>query len=695
MNISQPLAFLTRFSKPVRIIFYIAITVFMGLFNGLIGLMMHPGADFFSREHLMIGAVMALVTIVLCFLTEGHIKEPQSGDSSVSAGFYAWFFAFFWTVVIIMSLTWNISRQKNENIQVATSEARTIFDKDLVYYHWATNHKGVYVPISETTPPNPYLTHLPESTGTTATGVPLTLVNPEYMIRQVYESGTGKNCVLGHITSLDPIREENAANAWETKALHEFEKGKTEVSSVEKIDGQPYLLLMRPMVTEAGCLKCHEGYDLGDIRGGITVSVPMGLLFSIYHKNVFLFSLAHVSLWILGLLGIFFGSYRISQSMQKMEEAEARTRAIIDNMLDGLVTISEDGTVESMNIAAYQMFAYNPEEIIGKNIEILIQFPDTGNSADGAQNPDETRYHNIRGVVGSQKELTGLRSDGSPFPLEVSLSEMQHGQDRLLIATIRDITEEKIRETEALRAGQLAAIGELAAGVAHEINNPINGIINYTQILLDDRDPKHPNAEMHGDIMGRIIKEAQRVAVIVRNLLSFARQQDETLKDVRIEEVIEDSVALLKHQFHQQGIHFTMDVPKDLPFLRGNPQQMQQVIINLLTNAAYALDQRYPGQSPEEKKLEIKSTCVTADGRKMLRTTITDWGSGIEQDVIDHIFDTLFTTKPPGKGTGLGLSISKGIVRDHRGSLSLKSKVGGPTVATLDLPVGGADNEEA
>jgi len=122
---------------------------------------------------------------------------------------------------------------------------------------------------------------------------------------------------------------------------------------------------------------------------------------------------------------------------------------------------------------------------------------------------------------------------------------------------------------------------------------------------------------------------------------------------------------------------------------------MQQVIINLLTNAAYALDQRYPGQSTQDKKLEIKSACITLEGRKTLRTTITDWGSGIEQDVIDHIFDTLFTTKPPGKGTGLGLSISKGIVRDHRGSLSLKSKPGGPTVATLDLPVGGAENEEA
>lgn len=474
-------------------------------------------------------------------------------------------------------------------------------------------------------------------------------------------------------------------------ALQAFEQGKMEVSSVEEIDDQPYLILMRPMITEVGCLKCHESYDLGDIRGGITVSVPMGLLFSIYHKNIILFSLAHATLWIIGLIGIFLGSYRINQSMQKRKEAEARTRSIIDNMLDGLITITEEGIVESLNTAACRMFGYKPEEIVREKIEVLIQFPGDNESSDS---PGEKQFHDIKKIVGSQKELTGLCSDGSTFPLEISLSKMRHGQDRLLIATVRDITEEKARKTEALRAGQLAAIGELAAGVAHEINNPINGIINYTQILLDDLDPKEANAELHENIMGRIIKEGDRIAIIVRNLLTFARQRDETLEEVRIEEVIEDSIALLNHQFHQDGIHLVMDIPKDLPCLRANPQQLQQVIINLLTNASYALNQRYPGQNPKKKKLEISSSRVTIEEREILRTTITDWGSGIEQDVIDHIFDTLFTTKPPGKGTGLGLSISKGIIRDHRGMLSLRSKPEGPTIATIDLPIGDSCKKE-
>ncbi len=692
MNLQRIKQALSPARRSVRFSLYIVVTIFMGFLNGLIDLMVHPDISFFCLEHFIIGGIMAMLTIILCFLLEGHIREALPRPRDVTVGPYAWLFASFWTIIIISSLTWNIERQKQESIEVATNEARTIFDKDLAYYHWATNHEGVYVPVTRSTPPNPYLEHLPESKGTTATGVPLTLVNPEYMIRQVYEIKTGPNSALGHITSLDPIRPENAANAWEAEALHAFERGRSEVSSVEEIDGKPYLMLMRPMITETGCLKCHEGYQLGDIRGGITVSVPMSLLFSIYRKNIVIFTLAHGALWILGLLGIFLGSYRINMSMREREQAEARTRAIIDNMLDGLITISEDGVIESLNMAACRMFDYAPEEIVGRHIDTLIQFPNGPEMANSSLAPEQ---HDIRGVVGSQKELTGMRRDGSVFPVEISLSEMHHGQDRLLIATVRDITEEKIRKAEALRAGQLAAIGELAAGVAHEINNPINGIINYTQILLDDLKSDDQNSGLHRDIMGRIIKEGERIAVIVRNLLTFARQRDETLDEVRIEDVIDDSVALLMHQFHQDGIHLKVDVPKDLPFLRGNPQQLQQVIINLLTNAAYALNQRYPGQNPEKKKVEIKSRCITVDGREILRTTITDWGTGIEQDVIDHIFDTLFTTKPPGKGTGLGLSISKGIIRDHRGTLSLKSQPGGPTVATIDLPVGEQDLPES
>lgn len=595
-----------------------------------------------------------------------------------------------WTIVIILSLSWNITQRKKEIILVATNEAGTIFEKDLVYYQWASGHKGVYVPMTEKTRPNPYLKHLPESTAVTATGEPLTLVNPEYMIRQVYEMKSDRMGALGHITSLDPIRDENAADEWETIALESFEEGFTQFSSVEHINGQPYLRLMRPMVTDTGCLKCHEqqGYEMGDIRGGISVAVPMGVLFSIYRKDILALVLAHGPLWLLGLFGIFLSSYRVNLSMRKREEAEAKIRSIIDNMLDGLITMTEDGTIESMNTAAYKLFDSIQEGTLGKNISKLILFPGASNTS---ESPDEVSLPDISSMVGTQQELTGLRRDGSTFPLEISLSEMSLDVDRLFIATVRDITEEKMRKSEALRTGQLAAIGELAAGVAHEINNPINGIINYTQILQDNAGDKYDETDR--DFMSRIIKEGERIAVIVGNLLSFARQRDDIVEDLSLKEIIEDSISLLMHQFQKDAIQLKVDIPADLPLISGNPQQLQQVIVNLLTNAGYALNQRYPDADPN-KRLEICCQQQTAAGKKYLRTTVTDWGVGIPQDVIDHIFDSLFTTKPPGKGTGLGLSISKGLVRDHQGFLSVDSSLGGPTIATVDLPVEPRDELE-
>lgn len=591
----------------------------------------------------------------------------------------AWLFAGFWTIIIVLSLSWNIVRQKNEIIEVATNEANTIFEKDLVYYRWATSHNGVYVPISTTTEPNSYLDDLPESSGVTATGIPLTLVNPEYMIRQVYEMSTGGGSPRGHITSLDPIREENAADPWETRALEAFENGQTQVVSVEQIEGTPYLRLMRPMITEPGCLKCHEqqGYETGDIRGGISVAVPMDLLFSLYRKNILFLAMAHFPLWLLGLTGIFVSSHRITQSMRKKEEAEAKTRSIINNMLDGLITIKGDGTIESLNAAACQIFECEPAEASGMNITRFIHFPGKMENDGPSYLPDMTS------LVGSQQEVTGIRRDSSTFPLEISLSEMATDVGRLLIATVRDITEEKIRKSEALRTGQLAAIGELAAGVAHEINNPINGIINYTQLLLDNANDKYDETDR--DFLSRIIKEGERIAVIVGNLLSFARQRD-VVEDVSMKEIVEDSISLLMHRLQKEGIRTAVEIPDNLPLVKGNPQQLQQVMVNLMTNAIYALNQRYPEMSPE-KKLEIRCCRKTTAGKEYVCTTVTDWGIGIPKDIIKRIFDSLFTTKPPGKGTGLGLSISKGLVRDHHGFLSIDSRPGGPTVAMVDLPV--------
>jgi PAS domain S-box-containing protein len=666
---------------------YFAVVALMGNFSMLVDYFLNPDLPSYNQSHIVIGGVMSLLAAILCLILESHIRRTQKKTfSSNQFGLYVCLLASIWTAIILFSLTWNIVRQKQNTMEVALNEARTVFEKDLNYYRWATEHEGVFVPVTSRTQPNPYLSHMPEYIINTVGGAQLTLVNPEYMIRQVYELQTTRYGALGHITSLDPMRQENAADPWETEALISFEAGATEISSMEKINGEQYFRLMRPMVTEDGCLRCHaaQGYAEGDIRGGISVSVPMAPLLAINRGAIFMLALAHGVLWSLGLLGVFAGSYRMKEAIREREQAEARTAAIIDNMLDGLITLDENGTIESLNAAASGIFGYGSEEVVGRNIDVLVKLSTLEQTGEIIQS---NLHLDIREAMGGQRELIGRRKDAITFPLEMSLSEMWIGPKHLVIATVRDLTNEKIRKAEALRAGQLAAIGELAAGVAHEINNPINGIINYTQILMDmaeselDRDPERE------EIMGRIIKEGDRIAVIVRNLLNFARQHDEVEQEVRIDAVLKDSISLLSYQIQKAGINIKVNMPADLPTIQGNPQQLRQVFLNLLSNSVYALNLRYQGQN-KGKNLEIASSLVSLAGKDFIRTEVIDWGGGIPEDVLDRVFDPLFSTKPSGKGTGLGLSISQGLVREHHGYLRLESVAGEKTTATVDLPLG-------
>lgn len=254
------------------------------------------------------------------------------------------------------------------------------------------------------------------------------------------------------------------------------------------------------------------------------------------------------------------------------------------------------------------------------------------------------------------------------------------GESKVLVL-LNDITEEKEHQSETMRAAQLASIGELAAGVAHEINNPINGIINYAQLLTDKA-----SSGPEKDIPDQIIKEGRRIAGIVRNLLLFSRQQDEDMKEVSIETVINDSLALILHQIRKDGIALEVDVPATLPPVCASAQQLQQVFLNLLSNARHALNLRYSGVDPN-KKLSIQCSVVEREKEQYVRIEVIDHGMGISKDIIGHIFDPFYSSKDPGEGTGLGLSISHGLIKDVSGFIGVESISGEYTNFIVDIPV--------
>ncbi len=244
-----------------------------------------------------------------------------------------------------------------------------------------------------------------------------------------------------------------------------------------------------------------------------------------------------------------------------------------------------------------------------------------------------------------------------------------------------EIRERETAEAEALRAGHLAALGELAAGVAHEINNPTNGIINYAEILANE---SREGSKEH-DILKRIIKEGERIANIVMNLLSFARDSREKKHPVHIHEIINDALALTEIQLMKDGIRLKVDVPVNLPEIIAQPQQIQQVVLNIISNARYALNQKCP-EADKEKVLVLTAREVTVDNSSYILITFYDNGTGIPAGILGNVMNPFFTTKPNRLGTGLGLSISHGVISSHGGRINIESAEGEFTKVTIELP---------
>lgn len=256
---------------------------------------------------------------------------------------YTWILIGVWTVLLTISLIWNIYQTKRMTLEEAYIQAKISFDKDVLFRRWNAIHGGVYANITEETPPNTYLSDLPERDLKTPSGRSLTLINPAYMTRQVYELQEKESKVRGHITSLRPVRPENTPDPWEKKALESFEQGQTEASSIQKIEGKEYMRLMRPLVTEKSCLGCHatHGYREGEIRGGISTSVPMEPLWNIMKSRIQTLSVTHIFLWVIGLVAIFVGMGHLKRNDLKRRMVEEEREKLVNELQESLTKVKK------------------------------------------------------------------------------------------------------------------------------------------------------------------------------------------------------------------------------------------------------------------------------------------------------------------------------------------------------------------
>jgi PAS domain S-box-containing protein len=362
---------------------------------------------------------------------------------------------------------------------------------------------------------------------------------------------------------------------------------------------------------------------------------------------------------------------RLKKSRQELLASKAYTDNIIRSMSNSLLVVNKDQTIRAANQATYDLLGYTREELIGKPFSLIFAvgyYSDIG--LDDLINKGFTK--NI--------ETTYLSKYGEKIRMLLTASVIfnEEGKFEGIVCVAQDIT----MQTETLRAGHLASIGELAAGVAHEINNPINSIINFAQIMMDEVKRGEIPAE---EIPRRIIKEGDRVASIVSSLLSFAREDDKERKPVDARVVLNEVLALTEAQIIKDGINLNIDFPAELHKVLADFQQIEQVFLNIINNARYALNQKHQRAHPK-KNLIVHATEEQIDDKLFLEITFIDYGIGIPSTILEKIYNPFFSTKPAGIGTGLGLAISHGIITDHGGKLFFESSYGEHTKVTVQLP---------
>jgi PAS domain S-box-containing protein len=282
---------------------------------------------------------------------------------------------------------------------------------------------------------------------------------------------------------------------------------------------------------------------------------------------------------------------------------------------------------------------------------------------------------------GRTEEAQLSLADGRTLALRAFPIFDEQGEVVNVIEIIQDISESLKQRAQSMRTGQLAALGELAAGVAHEINNPINGVINYAQLILN----KAVADSREEELSKRIIRESERVATIVRELLYFSRAECQQIETLSVLDALNESLALAQNQLNKEGVALQIQLPGDLPMIKSRSHQIQRLFLNLISNARYALTEKYPGTDPN-KILMVIGEVLEQDSQPFVSVTFRDHGTGIPPELIERVLNPFVTTKAAGVGTGLGLSISHEIVQKHDGTLSISSQEGEYTEVVVILP---------
>lgn len=358
---------------------------------------------------------------------------------------------------------------------------------------------------------------------------------------------------------------------------------------------------------------------------------------------------------------------------EQSRDASSRTRAILDQELDAILTIDPHGTIESVNRATTEVFGYPEEELIGRNVSTLMPPPYADHHDEYLAAYVATRQAKI---IGIGREVPCQRRDGSIFPGHLSVSEVQLEGRVLYTGIMRDLTERKEREAalkqaekRARAAEELASVGTLVAGLAHEIGTPMGVIQGHARLL-----EKAVEGDRARWRLQTIQEQIGRISRIIQSLLNMARPKATERIPVALEPLLETTLSFLFEKFARRDVRLVRDF-EPTGSVTGDPERLQQLLLNLFLNAVDAM--------PEGGELRVG---LHPDGRAGAILTVTDTGIGIASENRSRVFEAFYTSKEAGKGNGLGLMVAHRIVSDHNGTIEVESTLGVGTTFRIHLP---------
>ena len=358
----------------------------------------------------------------------------------------------------------------------------------------------------------------------------------------------------------------------------------------------------------------------------------------------------------------------VSKRTNDLARSEHKYRRIFEVSKDMILVTKKDGSIVDLNPAGYKLLGFNDTNADRENKKFQDFFA------------DKAHWDQIKGVIVEEGFVSNFEVDLKNSHDAKIKSLVSGSFDSRTVETgstihflVRDIEQRRLMEKQMAQAEKLASIGQLSAGFAHEINNPLGIILGYTQLILKN---KGTEAERHDDLK-TIEKNVRNCKTIVEDLLSFARGSESKKELTGIHNIIDDVLSFMQHRSNLDNIQISTDYDPQVPPMQLDEKKMKQVLINLLMNATHAID----------RKGDIKiMTSLNRDADQLL-IKVTDNGHGIDKNNLSRIFDPFFTTKPTGEGTGLGLSVSYGIIKNHGGDIAVESEIGKGSTFTITLPV--------